>query len=264
MNIFLNIFLFYYIMKIHLYSLQGERDYNEDRYIINENGGETFLGIFDGHGGDFVSNFLEKNILKYFENNFDNKQVRTVVQKMQQKLKKEKEARECGSTLLVCRLNNKNVQVVNVGDSRAIMKYDGKVYQLNTEHKPTNEEEKVRITLSGGELEYDEEDEIYRINGYALSRSLGDTNYDIISQKPEIRNFKKSSKIEYILLASDGLWDVMTNQDVENFLKNKITKKIPDKSLSKTKDNLAFQLSSHAHKLGSMDNITILLFMPNL
>ena len=51
----------YQISKV---SLQGRRDYNEDTIDIIHSESLGFYGLYDGHGGSFVSNFLQKKLGK--------------------------------------------------------------------------------------------------------------------------------------------------------------------------------------------------------
>lgn len=249
-------------MRIFTYSLQGERDYNEDRFCIYETNQEKTFCLFDGHGGHFVSTYLSKNINKYLTNCFSEKEISTAIKSIQNRLKKKyfNKSGECGSTLLIIRLNIKEskLQLINLGDSRAIIKFSKGVRQLNTEHKPTEENERVRLALSKKTIEYDKEDEIYRIDGYALSRSMGDTAYTSISQSAEIKTIQYKN-IKYVLLASDGLWDVMSNEEVDEFITKHI-KPTDSNEVSGSEDhNIAFLLATHAHKIGSMDNITVII-----
>lgn len=248
-------------------SLQGKRDYNEDRLDYIEYPNEIIFGLFDGHGGDFVSEYLKMNILKDFRECLCKNDINHLVNSTQKTLLKKysNESGECGSTLLVIRLkkNKKQLQVINLGDSKAMLAYGSKSIDLNPEHKPTDKHEQIRITLEGGEIEYDSSDDIHRIEGYAVSRSMGDTNYPIISQRPYKSVLKIPSNSKFIVLASDGLWDVMNNKDVYNFIEEKIKKM---KSINKFENqkkvsNLAYSLGQHAIKKGSHDNVSVFVIL---
>jgi serine/threonine protein phosphatase PrpC len=254
-------------MKIHMISLQGKRDYNEDRLDYIDYPNEVIFGLFDGHGGDFVSEYLKVNTLKEFRECLCKNDINHLVNSTQKTLLKKysNESGECGSTLLVIRLkkNKKQLEVINLGDSKAMLAYGSKSIDLNPEHKPTDKYEQIRITLEGGEVEYDSSDDVHRVEGYAVSRSMGDTNYPIISQRPYKSLLKIPSNSKFVVLGSDGLWDVMNNKDVYNFIEEKIKKikNINKFENQKKVSNLAYSLGQHAIKKGSQDNVSVFVIL---
>lgn len=105
----------------------------------------------------------------------------------------------------------------NVGDSRAIASVGGRVHPLSLDHKPGNEIESKRIVAAGGWIEFN------RVNGnLALSRALGDFVFkrnearraeeQIITAEPDIVRLAITDDLEFIVMACDGIWDVLTNQ----------------------------------------------------
>jgi protein phosphatase 2C family protein 2/3 len=105
----------------------------------------------------------------------------------------------------------------NVGDSRAVASVHGISEDLSLDHKPTGEREHSRITRAGGYVEYS------RVNGnLALSRALGDYGYktntklqpeeQVVTANPDVEVRKLSNEYEFILIACDGIWDVLTSQ----------------------------------------------------
>lgn len=252
-------------MKLHITTIRGKRNYNEDRYSTLIKNSEVILGLFDGHGGDHVSELLQQDFLQKLYNYNKKREITTFFKDYQDYLflNHHDVAGECGSTVLVTRINHlsKTIQVVSLGDSRGILCCNNKVTQLNPEHKPDSENEKLRITLEGSRVRYDREDEIYRIEGYAVSRSLGDLNYPIISQKPFVCNIKYHTNLQFILLASDGLWDVMSNEEVTLYVLEKMKRgKILKHTTEHIKENIAYSLGKRAIKKGSLDNITIIIY----
>jgi serine/threonine protein phosphatase PrpC len=132
----------------------------------------------------------------------------------------------------------------NIGDSRAILSRDGKAIELTKDHKPSEEREKARIRSMGADIQWDPYGELYRVNDLSLSRAIGDRfAKPVVSSEAEIDclpivDGKDEFFVRWIIvlclcfqffvsiivshtcfvtlkvLASDGLWDVMTSQEV--------------------------------------------------
>lgn len=118
-----------------------------------------------------------------------------------------------------------------MGDSRAIASVNGKVQQLSFDHKPNNELESKRIKEAGGWVAFN------RVNGsLALSRALGDFVYkqneekkpeeQIVTAYPDVEVFDLTQDHEFIVLACDGIWDVMSNEQVLEFVRHRIANQI--------------------------------------
>lgn len=134
-----------------------------------------------------------------------------------------------GSTAVAVYVKGKTCMCANVGDSRAIIgRFTEKweVVELSYDHKPDNEYEKMRIESYGGRVEpYKEPNGKYigphrvwlknvQIPGLAMSRSFGDlvaASVGVISD-PDISLYNLTSKDKFILIASDGIWEYLSNQ----------------------------------------------------
>ncbi|KAH9257365.1 hypothetical protein BASA81_004522 [Batrachochytrium salamandrivorans] len=126
------------------------------------------------------------------------------------------------------------VHLANVGDTRAIgaKRVDNKyaLVQLSQEHILSVDEEVLRIEQSGGvvhPLLIDGEfvgpprcffnHELATLPGLMVSRTLGDTVARAIGVVAEPDVFC-ASNLSFLVLASDGLWEVMTNEEVVQFV----------------------------------------------
>lgn len=262
-------------MKIQSYSLQGRRSSNEDEHFhyinINKKNPElnpiNFIGVFDGHGGKAVSKYLKKNLPKYFLTKFDkniygnsrtaSKYFSLVFNKIQNQLEKDhpRACQYCGSTAIcVIHYMNKNkpmLWVANVGDSRGILcKKNNEVIQLSEDHKPNSNSERSRITNLGGKIYYDGYD--WRIKDLSLSRAVGDCEAKpYVSHLPQIYRYKLSKKDKFVILACDGLWDVLSNNKAANFVLKLLERKF--------KGNIAKELTNYAYTTGSYDNISVVI-----
>lgn len=107
--------------------------------------------------------------------------------------------------------------------------------ELSFDHKPNNEKETQRIKDAGGWVAFN------RVNGsLALSRALGDFVYkqneekkpeeQIVTAYPDVETVDLTDDHEFIVLACDGIWDVMSNERVVEFVRQRIAQKIlPEK-----------------------------------
>jgi len=198
-----------------------------------------------------------------------------------------------GSTavaVLLCKVQDgenciRNVVIsANVGDSRAVLCRAGKAIDLTRDHKPNDPIEKARIESLGGKVNWfgpkDKEGKpilknkdgcrrtltgVYRINrNLALSRAIGDrSERPLVSSQVEIEHVElDKERDEFIILASDGLWDVWESQEVIYFCR-RVLHKFRDtedgKAVERVKRKLSKLLVREALKRGSMDNITAVI-----
>jgi len=265
-------------MLIQSASLQGLRESNEDEHISIENidskdkklNNVNLLAVYDGHGGNQVSKFLKENMYKYFlkkkqddnifkDNKTTVKYIIGVFNHLQNKIKKEKYAKHSGSTALITLetkyRRKKNLWVANTGDCRAVIcnRYNIAV-QLTKDHKPNSMEERKRIEGLNGKINFDGYD--WRIKDLSLSRAFGDTDATpYVTHNPQIYKYQISNSDKFMILACDGLWDVLGNQEVINFILEYQSKI----NFEKDNINIANKLAQFAIESGSTDNITIIL-----
>ncbi|CAL9108980.1 unnamed protein product [Musa textilis] len=115
-----------------------------------------------------------------------------------------------GSTAAVAIVGGSRIFVANCGDSRAVLSRGGRAVPLSDDHKPDRPDELARIEAAGGRV-------IYlngaRVDGIlAMSRALGDKYLKpSVSSEPEIRVVERTGEDECLIVASDGLWDVLPN-----------------------------------------------------
>lgn len=134
-----------------------------------------------------------------------------------------------GSTCIVLMLRGNHAYCANCGDSRAVLSRQGVAEALSVDHKPTMASEWSRIVAAGGWVAAN------RVNGnLALSRALGDFVYkrnstltaeeQIVSAEPDVTQceLNVTGTDEFIVLGCDGIWDVMTNQEVISFVRSRL------------------------------------------
>jgi len=262
-------------MSAHYASKKGDRSSNEDSHNIflglNNNDGKVakvnYYAVYDGHGGQFVSKFLSRNLSPFFMADrvkypLDISYVNKVYDKIQNILftKYEKNATECGSTcLVVCHFkdNNKDwLNVINTGDSRGVLCRNNIAITLTRDHKPDWPDETFRITKLGGTIKKD--GATYRINDLSVSRAFGDKeSCKYVTHRPDLYKYKITKKDKFMIIACDGLWDVMSGQEVVNY----VLKNCYDSDMKRTNldVNIADKLAEMAIELDSGDNVTCIV-----
>ena len=167
--------------------------------------------------------------------------------------------------------NNNNTTATTTASSATIQ-------QLTKDHKPNEETERNRIYSVGGTVQWcglrDQTTKepipntgVYRMNGnLALSRAIGDrSEKPYISSQVDITSMtlpssgNNNDNNDCIILASDGLWDVMTNEQIQSFLQKTLQQQEKQSKTTLTKQRMAKSLVKEALRLGSTDNITIII-----
>lgn len=161
-----------------------------------------------------------------------------------------------GSTGITSIVRDGKVLVSNVGDCRCIILSNGKPIQMSVDQKPTMPEEQRRIAALGGTVVLCMG--TARVNGVlAVSRAFGNrTLKSVIRPDPELsmREFTKDD--DYLIMASDGLWDVLRNIDVCHISYN-IANQNQSGQIGVCQ-MIAEELVHSALARGSLDNVTCL------
>jgi serine/threonine protein phosphatase PrpC len=267
-------------MSIHSVSLKGKRPANEDRHDIIINLDEkdkskapiNYYAVYDGHGGKFVSKFLHDHLSQCFidkrvEYPLKKAFVKKVYEFWQNTLKTNFKinATNAGSTCLVVIQFKQNdseyLNILNTGDCRCVINRNNIAMALTKDHKPNWPEENMRIKKLGGTVVFDGFD--WRINDLSVSRAFGDiTAEPFVSFMPDIFRYKLSQNDKFIILACDGLWDVMENQDVVNFILENCYD-IETGSRINKHVNIAKKLAETAIMKGTTDNVSIVIVFLN-
>nr|UXG06313.1 ABA-hypersensitive germination 1 [Magnolia sieboldii] len=115
-----------------------------------------------------------------------------------------------GSTAVVAVVGPDRIVVANCGDSRAVLCRGGRAIPLSYDHKPDRLDELARIEAAGGRVIYSNGARVLGI--LAMSRALGDGYLKpIVISEPEVNVTERTEDDECLILASDGLWDVLSN-----------------------------------------------------
>ncbi|XP_006645000.1 probable protein phosphatase 2C 9 [Oryza brachyantha] len=116
-----------------------------------------------------------------------------------------------GSTAVVAVVTPTQVVVANAGDSRAVLSRAGVPVALSVDHKPDRPDELERIEAAGGRVIYWDGARVLGV--LAMSRAIGDGYLKpYVTSEPEVTVTERTDDDECLILASDGLWDVVTNE----------------------------------------------------
>ncbi|KAL3824836.1 hypothetical protein ACJIZ3_020865 [Penstemon smallii] len=198
---------------------RGRRDQMEDRYSASVDSKQACFGIFDGHGGakaaEFAANNLDKNIINELDRRGNDGEIELAVRSGylttdSEFLKTDLRGGTCCVTALI---RNGKLVVSNSGDCRAVVSRGGVAEAITSDHRPSRQDEKDRIESSGGFVEC--RNGVWRVLGsLAVSRSIGDQYLkQWVTAEPETTILKLKPEYEFLLLASDGLWDKVSNQE---------------------------------------------------
>ncbi|XP_076928608.1 putative protein phosphatase 2C 6 [Bidens hawaiensis] len=255
-----------------------------------------FFGIYDGHGGSQVANYCSTRVHTALQEELvpliasyggDESGVNNNCQEMWRKaffncfLKVDEEIggkkgngepiapETVGSTAVVALICSSHIIVSNCGDSRAVLCRGKEAMALSVDHKPNREDEYARIEAAGGK--------VIQWNGHrvfgvlAMSRSIGDRYLKPwIIPDPEVTFIPRAKEDECLILASDGLWDVMSNKEACEIARKQIllwhkkngSNNLPlerGQGIDPAAQAAAESLSNRALQKGSKDNITVII-----
>lgn len=226
-------------------------DYHVAKFVQIDEHELGLFAIYDGHLGDKVPAYLQKhlfsNILEEEEFWVDpHRSISKAYEKTDQAiLSHSSDLGRGGSTAVTAILiNGRRLWIANVGDSRAVLSRRGQAIQMTTEHEPNTE--RGSIENKGGFVSNMPGD-VPRVNGQlAVSRAFGDKSLKShLRSDPDIQDTDINIDTDILVLASDGLWKVMSNQEAVD-----LARKIRDPQKA------AKQLLFEALKRDSKDDIS--------
>ncbi|XP_020264899.1 probable protein phosphatase 2C 6 [Asparagus officinalis] len=167
-----------------------------------------------------------------------------------------------GSTAVAVVISGCQIIASNCGDSRAILCRHNQTIQLTVDHKPDREDELQRIENEGGRVINWQGARVMGV--LAMSRSIGDRYMrPWIIPVPEVSFMSRSEDDECLILASDGLWDVISNCEAGEvacrLLKRHRKNGVVDEVLVSPAQAVADYLVKLAYRKNSSDNISVIV-----
>jgi protein phosphatase 1L len=225
----------------------------------------TWLGIFDGHGGekaaqfcaDWMSSYVRNEESYPFDLGYSMKNAFTAVDEDFIAT-----GHPDGSTACACTLvGGRRIVCSNAGDSRAIVvRRDGTVVRLSRDHKPGVPDETRRISALGGRVIYWGR---WRVEGLlAVSRSIGDASLKpFVCADPEVCEYDIGKDDWFLVISSDGVWDVMDNEEAAHVIiaSSCVMEEGKLKIDTERFKWAARNLCDHAKSCGSTDNFSVVV-----
>lgn len=144
--------------------------------------------------------------------------------------------------------------VANVGDCRAVLSRKGEAVDMSQDHRPSYTSERQRVEELGGYV-----DGGYLNGVLSVSRALGDWDMKLphgspspLIAEPECRQVVLTEEDEFLIIACDGIWDVMSSQQAVNVVRQGLQR-------HDDPERCARDLVLQALRLDSFDNLTVVV-----
>ncbi|KAM3412948.1 hypothetical protein ACQJBY_004234 [Aegilops geniculata] len=249
----------------------------------DEGGGgeEDFFAVYDGHGGARVAEACRERMHVVLAEEVARLRCRPGARGWKEALEasfarvdgevvagaggddgEESRSRTVGSTAVVAVVGRRRIVVANCGDSRAVLSRGGVAVPLSTDHKPDRPDELQRVEAAGGRVINWNGSRVLGV--LSTSRSIGDYYLKpYVSAEPEVTAVERTGKDEFLLLASDGLWDVVSNQEACRVARSCLTGRaaaaFPESVSGRSAADAAALLAELAITRGSKDNISVVV-----
>lgn len=218
-------------------SCQGWRTSQEDNHtLMLELPGphkSAFFAVYDGHGSARVSKHASESLWQhlttneaYIKGNFK-EALESSFLAFDREVNESYNAQLAGTTAVCVLVVDNVIYCANIGDSRAVASVNCMCHPLSYDHKPENPRELKRILAAGGYVLGN------RVNGnLALSRAFGDFHYkgneqlpaeqQIVSPYPDVTELELTDDVDFLVLACDGIWDVLSSEEVVEFVVSRL------------------------------------------
>jgi protein phosphatase 2C family protein 2/3 len=215
-----------------------------------------YFGLFDGHSGVKAAQACQSRLHSQIADKFGKTEQFVDALKhgfcsLDDEILQEVAPDPSGCTAICVFVSSKFIYVANSGDSRAVLSRAGAAIELSKDHKPSVSDEKSRIECSGGSVEFS------MLNGMlGVSRAFGGFDADTQSKlrgltaSPDVVKHALSDEDEFVVVACDGLWDVVSSEDAVRIVRDNIRR-------TNDYNDAAEVLLQTALKRASEDNVTV-------
>ncbi len=272
-------------VKLGVAFSQGGREYMQDVFVVDLDASKDinperidFMGVMDGHGphGESVAMFVATNLCNTVLDIYNKghtfleaiEMACLIIDNRLQSLDMLMDHTgqiTGGSTCTAIWIKEKKIFSCNVGDSRFILSYRGKAYPVTEDHKPESLRERQRIYNAGA---YIQDNRVAGVLGVA--RAFGDFPFkselhlsnieQAVSAFPDVFTVDIDPNIDFMVLASDGVWDILSNQQVVDFVMKHINSVMPLNKIATLLIDSCYNLVPQWCGMGS-DNLTCIIAM---
>ncbi|CAL5374287.1 unnamed protein product [Camellia sinensis] len=225
----------------------------------------SFYGVFDGHGGKDAAQFVRDHLPRVIVEDAD---FPLELEKVVTRSFMETDAafaKSCslgsalssGTTALTAMIFGRSLLVANAGDCRAVLSRHGMAIEMSKDHRPCCNNERIRIESLGGFI-----DDGYLNGQLGVTRALGDWHINglkeisgrggPLSAEPELKLATLTKEDEFLIIGSDGIWDVFSSQNAVDFARKKLQEHNDVKLCCK-------EIVKEAIKRGAADNLTVVM-----
>eukprot|EP00051_Salpingoeca_urceolata_P016613 m.221939 g.221939 ORF g.221939 m.221939 type:complete len:378 (+) comp18729_c2_seq2:943-2076(+) len=241
----------------------GRKQFNEDRSQMFTDGDTDTFAVFDGHSGphaaEFASSHLRDAVAQCRATQKDSANLEALAEGVIHSIDVGFRAEalptpdrcRTGTTANLVLRRGRELVVANTGDSRAVLYgAEGLPRPLSEDHRPSLDSEADRIHAAGGKITRN------RVNGtLAMTRALGAyflRSSGVISN-PDVMSHAVSDEDCFVLLATDGLFDFVSNAEACETVR-----------MSVSPEDAVHSLVDLALAYGSSDNVTAMVIpLPN-
>lgn len=252
-----------------VYAIKNTRRKMEDKHVIlpqfnhlfgfpEDHTNQAFFAVYDGHSGVDASHYAAIHLHHHLARNINlQKDPKLALKEAFEKTdecfvaKAKREGLRSGSTGVAVLIKGESLYVAWLGDSQVVLSKAGQPALLMNPHKPDREDERQRIEALGGCVVFFG---AWRVNGsLSVSRAIGDAEHKpYISGEPDVEEFDLEGDEDFLILACDGLWDVVKPDEAVEFVVQYVAK-------GGDKSDVAKLLVDSAKSSGSNDNISVVV-----
>jgi serine/threonine protein phosphatase PrpC len=199
-------------------SEQGMRGRMEDSHLLRRDlyqAGDFFGGVYDGHSGSYAAEYAADTLHVYFASCLEQGLgPQQAFVRAYEQVSGELASQSSGTTAVTFYLRDRELVAANAGDARIVVVDSGSVRQITRDHRVDDPGERERVESSGGVVRG-----AYVMHGGAglmPTRSLGDAYFEPVGviATPDTAAEQLLSDDSWLVAACDGLFDVMSNQEV--------------------------------------------------